>query len=289
MPHIFLQITGIRPGVNTPADLSAVIREDNDTTFSISQTVVDWLLGTIDFAAGSPLPKLKNCCFSLADGAEFIEFDGKGKMTTVSEKPAWYPEPGRFLREQWLINNEMYDLSIVAFIKEFLETFVDVKERRIHCNLLFDLQLDKVKSTHFDEIKQPASKLGNKNRKSTAPRVEDLRSFDQFQQFVERMASAVEQNQFPTMNILTGYKDIAKAPGALKGSARTWFKAITGELPPNNKKVAAGNAEIFCAPIRTALEAVRTYGLEAYYHELSQAIQQAGFLEVARFEFTPGH
>ena len=288
MAHIFLQISGIRPGVNSPADLSTVIREDNDTAFSISQAVVDWLMGTIDFAAGTPLPKLKNCYFSLADGSEFIEFDSKGRMVTVSEKPTWYPEPGRFLREQWLINNEMYDLPIVTFIKEFLETFSDVTERRTHCDLLFDLQLDNAKTMSGQDKKQPASKLGNKNRKSTAPRVEDLRSFDQFQQFIERMASAVDENQFPTMNSLTGYKDIAKAPGALKGSVRTWFKAIAGELPPNNKKVAAGNADIFCAPIRTALDKVRAYGLEAYYQELSLAIQQAGDLEVARFEFTPG-
>lgn len=288
MAHIFLQITGIRPGVNTPADLSTVIREDNDTTFSISQTVVDWLKGTLDFAAGTPLPKLKNCCFALADGTEFIEFDGKGRQVTVNERPDWYPEPGRFLREQWLINNEMYDLPIVTFIKEFLETFSDVKDRRTHCDLLFDLQLDKVKVYPTLEVKQHASKLGNKNRKSTAPKIEDLRSFEQFQQFIDRMATAVAKDQFPTMNVLTGYPDIAKAPGALKGSVRTWFKAVTGELPPNNKKVAAGNAEIFCAPVRTALQDVRDYGLDAYYQELSQAIHHAGDIDVARFVFTPG-
>lgn len=289
MAHIFLQISGIRPGVNSPADLSAVIREDNDTAFSISQAVVDWLKGTIDFAAGAALPKLKNCYFALNDGAEFIEFDNKGKLIITSQKPGWYPEPGSFLREQWLINNEMYDLPIVGFIKEFLESFPDVKERRIHCNLLFDLQLDKIKTPLVNPIEQPASKLGNKNRKSTAPKIEDLRSFDQFQQFIMRMSSAVNTNTFPTMNVLTGYEDISKVPNALKGSVRTWFKAIAGELPPNNKKVAAGNADIFCAPVRTALEEINAYGLDAYYHELSLAIQQAGDMDVAKFEFSPGN
>ena len=290
MPHIFLQITGIRPGINNLADLSAVIRNDDDTTFSISPDVVTWLRGTIDFAAGGTVPKLKNCYFSLGDGAEFIEFDGKGKITTSTTKPGWYPDPGFFVRGQWLRNNEMYDLSVVEFIKEFLESFSDVKERRVHANLLFDLQLEKVKSAPLADVgDQPAGKLGNKHRKSTSPKVEDLKSFDQFKQFFDRLSATVEAEQFPTMNVLTGYDKIEKAPNVLKGAVRTWFKAITGDLPPNNKKVAAGNADLYCAPLRTTIERIANWnnGLESYYQELSAAIAQAGDLEVAKFEFSP--
>ncbi|WP_312972324.1 hypothetical protein [Atlantibacter sp.] len=285
MAHIFLEIKGIKPGVETPADLSYVIRDDNETTFSISSTVVEWIKGTIDFAAGAPLPKLKNCCFAFANGTEFVEFDAKGKLKpATSVTPEWYPDLGKFLREQWLVNNEMYDLSIVDFIKVFLDTFNDVNERRTHCDLLFDLQLDKSAATAPDQ--KPAAKIGNKNRLSTQPKVRDLNSFEIFNPFFLRLEKAIHNDQFPTMRILTGHEDLAKAPAALKGAVRTWFKAITGSLPPNNKRVDAGNPEIFCAPIRAMLAEIKEYGVERYYQALSQAIQQADGLSLDKFEYS---
>ncbi|MEB6381620.1 hypothetical protein MXM41_22250 [Leclercia adecarboxylata] len=289
MSNIFLHISNIQPEVNSPADLSSVISKNANKVFSISLAVVDWLLGTIDFSGGEPLPKLKNCCFAFANCSKFIEFDSKGRLVAVKQKPSWYPDLNLFLRDQWLRNYQMYDLPLVKFIKLFLKTFTCIHDRRIHCNLLFDLQLDKIKQPSVPYATQPASKLGNKNRKSTSPKVGDLKSFDLFTQFLERLTATVEANEFPRMQVLTGYENLAKAPKSLKGAVRTWYKAVTGDLPPNNKKVASGNASIYCASIRTAISQVTNYngGLQVFYNELSQAIFKAGDLEVSRFNFKP--
>lgn len=287
MTHIFLEISGIDPGLKSPADLSHVLRDAKDTTYSITPELVNWIKGAIAFRDGQPMPDFKNCCFAFSDGAEFIEFDGKGKIKSPAARtPDWYPDPGEFMRETWLKNKEMHDQTIVQFIKEFLERFTDVNERRIHCDLLFDLQLNKI-STRASVVTtpQPASKIGNKNRLSTQPKVHDLNSFEMFSQFYSNLSDAVQANKFPTMQILIGRDDISKAPTPLKGATRTWFKAVTGELPPNNKKVAAGHADVFCAPIQTALMQITEYGLEKFYAELSQAIQQAGDLTLDKFEF----
>lgn len=286
MTHIFLEISGIDPGLKTPADLSHVLRDKKDTIYSITPELVEWIRGAMSFREGQLIPDFANCRFAFADGAEFIEFDGKGKIKPVSTiKPAWYPDPGEFMREAWLKNKEMHDQTIVQFIREFLERFTDVEDRRIHCDLLFDLQLDKVKVSSSLAHTSLSSKRGNKNKISTQPKIYDLNSFDMFQQFFVNLEEAVTSNTFPTMQILIGVEDIAKAPTLLKGSARTWFKSITGELPPNNKKVSAGHSEVYCAPIVTALQSIKEYGLEKFYAELSQTIRDAGDLTLDKFAY----
>ncbi|MCL6360284.1 hypothetical protein [Pectobacterium polaris] len=287
MSHVFLEFANIDPGVKTLEDLHYVLRKDDDTAFSISPEVAQWFKQTLQAFKGQKLTLLKNCRIAFADGAEFVEIDNKGNVQPVATvAPAWYPDRGEFLREKWLINKEMHDQNIVEFLRNFLEMYPNVKDRRVHGNLLFDLQLDKIDTEKSAEhTKPPAGKIGNKNRLSTQPKVNDLKSFDMFSQFYSNLAKAVIANQFPTMQVLTGQDNLTKASTPLKGAVRTWFKAITGELPPNNKKVEAGHAEVFCAPIQTSLQQITDYGLEKYYAELSQAIQQAGDLTLDKFEY----
>lgn len=117
------------------------------------------------------------------------------------------------------------------------------------------------------------------------PKVADLGSFELFSQFFSRLKTAVDADNFPTLQILTDSEDVTKVPNSLKGAVRTWFKAITGELPPNNKRVEAGNAELFCAPVREHIKQVEAYGLENYYQQLSQAIHEAQEAYIADFTF----
>ncbi|VFS58826.1 Uncharacterised protein [Leminorella grimontii] len=161
--------------------------------------------------------------------------------------------------------------------------FQDVKKRREHCNLLFDLQLNDPSSR--EKPAPSTNRSGNKNGITTKPKVADLQSFEIFAQFFNRLKTAVNADQFPTLQVLTNSENVAKVPNALKGSVRTWFKSITGELPPNNKRVEAGNAELFCAPIRQHIHQIESYGLETYYRALSQAIAQAGEQFIADFAF----
>lgn len=287
MTHVFLEFSEIDPGVKTLEDMHYVLRQNDDTSFSISAEVANWFRQTLVAFKGEKLTLLKGCCIAFADGSEFIEIDGKGNvqpMTTVA--PAWYPDKGEFLRDQWLKNKEMHDQTIVDFLKNFLEMYPDVKDRRIHGNLLLDLQMDNSEiAKTADNTRPPAGRVGNKNKLSTQPKIHDLNSFDMFSQFYSNLSEAVIANQFPTMQILTGQDDLTKVPTPLKGAIRTWFKAITGELPPNNKKVEAGHADVFCAPIVTTLGQIKAYGLPKFYQELSQAIQDAGDLELNKFEY----
>ena len=100
------------------------------------------------------------------------------------------------------------------------------------------------------------------------------------------MKTAVNANEFPTLQVLTGQKDLAKAPHSLKQGIRTWFKGITGDLPPNNKRVGAGNAVLFCAPVREQIQQIEAIGLEKYYQGLSKAIADAGDGFITDFSYT---
>jgi hypothetical protein len=100
------------------------------------------------------------------------------------------------------------------------------------------------------------------------------------------MKTAVNANEFPTLQVLTGQEDLTKAPHSLKQGIRTWFKAITGDLPPNNKRVGAGNAVLFCAPVREQIQQIEAIGLEKYYQGLSKAIADAGDGFITDFSYT---
>ncbi|VFS40818.1 Uncharacterised protein [Enterobacter cancerogenus] len=100
------------------------------------------------------------------------------------------------------------------------------------------------------------------------------------------MKRAVYANEFPTLQVLTDSENLTKAPQNLKQGIRTWFKAITGDLPPNNKRVEAGNAVLFCAPIREQIQQIEALGLENYYQGLSKAIADEGDGFIADFTYT---
>lgn len=281
MYHLFLEFHSLKPGVPDVQALMNVIRSEEQTAFVISPEVVKFVNDAL--IVNTTITSFKNCRFAFNEGAEFVEFDGKGKSRRFTEPPAWFITPNDFARGQWLINHALADYGTKEFISAFIAKFPNVKERREHCDLLFDLQLEKTPSAAHP----PATgrKSGNKNRITTKPKVFDLGSQEIFNRFIERLETAVKSNQFPTLQVLTGHDDIAKAPNTLKGSVRTWFKAITGELPPNNKRVEAGNVELFCAPIREQLRHVEAIGKARYYQSLSQAIEEAGEQFIADFTF----
>ncbi len=281
MYHLFLEFHSLKPGVPDVQALMNVIRSEEQTAFVISADVVKFVNDAL--IVNTTITSFKNCRFAFNEGAEFVEFDGKGKSRRFTETPSWFITPNDFARGQWLINHELSDYGTKEFISAFIAKFPNVKERREHCDLLFDLQLDK--SLPPPQQPAPARKAGNKNRITTKPKILDLGSQEIFNQFFERLEMAVNSNRFPTLQILTGHEDITKAPTPLKGAVRTWFKAITGELPPNNKRVEAGNVDLFCAPIREQLTQVKAAGLEPYYQALSQAIQEAGEQYIADFSF----
>ena len=170
------------------------------------------------------------------------------------------------------------DVKATAFIDVLMS--YPLKERRAHCNLLFGLDLHKVNVVPAPTA--PAGKMGNKTEKlpSLALRISALLTA-----FFARMKTAVNANEFPTLQVLTGggsYKSAAQ----LKARDQNRFKAITGDLPPNNKRVGAGNAVLFCAPVREQIQQIEAIGTEKYYQGLSKAIADAGDGFITDFSYT---
>lgn len=280
MTHIFYEFTSLKPGVPDVETLMQVIRSSAETSFVIGPEVVDFVKKAL--IVNTTIVSFKNCKFAFDNGTHFIEFDGKGKSKRYNEVPHWFVSPADFSRSQWLINHKLSDVMAPTFIDVLMS--YPLKERRAHCNLLFGLDLHK---TGIVPSSTPAaSKIGNKNGKTTKPKIIELGSFELFSQFFDRLKRAVAEDRFPTLQVLTGIDDLSKAPNNLKQGIRTWFKAITGDLPPNNKRVEAGNAGLFCAPVREQLQQIEAMGLEKYYAGLSRAIVDAGEQYIADFSYT---
>ena len=278
MTHLFLDFPALKPGVPDVQALMNVIRSEEQTAFVISAEVVKFVRDAL--IVNTTITAFKDCRFAFNEGREFIEFDSTGKSSRFTETPDWFISPGAFSRTQWLINHDLADVSTTTFIDVLMSW--PLKERRAHCDLLFDLGLQKTSTTPENVF---ASKSGNKNRITTKPKINDIGSVQIFQQFFARLKTAVMANTFPTLQILTDSEDVSRVPVTLKGAVRTWFKCITNELPPNNKRVEAGNVELFCAPIREQIQQIEAYGVERYYQELSRAIAAAGDQFIADFSF----
>ena len=281
MTHIFYEFSSLKPGVPTVETLMEVINSSELTRFVIGAEVVDFVKKAL--IVNTTISSFKNCRFAFDNGAHFIEFDSKGKSRRFSDVPDWFVSPAEFARSQWLINHKLADVHATEFV-DVLMSF-PLKERRAHCNLLFGLDLHK--TGVVPAVPATTSNLGNKKGKTTKPKIVDLGSFELFSQFFERMKEAVFADQFPTLQVLTGINNLAKAPQALKQGIRTWFKAIAGDLPPNNKRVEAGNALLFCAPIREQIRQIEALGLEKYYQGLSRAIAEADESCITDISYTP--
>lgn len=261
--------------VTTTEELKEKASLPGEQRFSIKAEVADFVrlvaLGNLK------APDLKGCKFQLSRG-QYIWFDSKGQPTITNIPPDWAMDESEYTREQWLVNKEYNTKTGVQLVDELMS--LSLKDRRSLCDILFSLELDKV-------VNRGTGVTGNRHGKSTKPKVMDLGSFEYFMKFYDRLKATVNADQFPTLNALTGLDDVAKAPTNLKQACRTYFKAITSELPPNNKVVERGNPEIMTAKIRAILEEVERVGLENYYKQLAQAIQEAQDADttIADFKF----
>ncbi|MCE9889054.1 hypothetical protein LZ634_10120 [Kluyvera intermedia] len=298
MTHFFFEHSQLDPGVKDVNDLNHVLRKpDENNAFVISSQVATFVTNAMIF--DGPKLAFADCCFALNGAAEFVEFDADGNAIRYSEPvPDWYQTPAEFVSGEWLKTHGLDDTTAAEFIKEIKEGFPDLEQRRQHVGLMFDLQLETLNPVYAD--RNPVTKPGNTNRISTAPKVSDIGSFEIFAQMVARLREVVtDSTRLPTMLDLCGTDDITRTDVRLKASVRTWFKGITGELPPNNtrqaaidKLIEAGSPEkaaqkvqLFCAPIRDRLQEIDSFGLETWYKALSEAITEAGDRNVSDFSF----
>ncbi|WP_336222311.1 hypothetical protein [Citrobacter amalonaticus] len=273
MTHTFFEFPQLFTdghGVYDVDSLVAVLEKKEETAHAFSGTAVLFVKAIFKLESA---PQLKNCRFAFVDQDNYqcFEVDGKGKIKKLDDIPDWFVNPSEFARSQWLVNRDLDSERVTKLIAYILDH--NIEDRRSYCDLLFNLELGKMKPSSAS----PATgKPGNKNGKSTKPRVTDLNSFELFSQFFDRLKIAVNADEFPTLQFLTNEQDVNKAPNTLKQGIRTWFKAVTGEQIPNNKKIQAGAAGLFCAPIREQVTEIESVGLEKYYKALSQAIAEAG-------------
>lgn len=275
----FFEFKGLKPLVKTVEELFEKTALPGTQRFTISAVVADF----VQLAALAPtFPALKGCKFQLLSG-QFIWFDTKGKPTITNQKELagdWAMEESAYSREQWIINKGYETKSGVELVAELME--LPQRERRELADILLDLGIHKMRNTA-----PPYTTTGNRYGKSTKPKVMDLGSYEYFKMFYDRLSDAARSDVFPTLQVLTGHEDLTKAPTNLKQACRTFFKAITSELPPNNKVVEKGHPEILCARYRAILEEIERVGIESYYKQLAQAIAEAQEADttIADFKF----
>jgi len=272
MKITFYESTDLEASVNSIDEFVSSISSNSVSIHVVNGEVVRFVK---DLLKMKPIIQLKNCRFAFNNGTSFVEVDGKGNVKDYEsgEIPEWYESPIEIVRAQWIMNNGFSNLTISEYLSAFIKRFPDLNSRREYADMLFDLQLNKIGIlTKFSLHKI----RGNTARKTTKSKVTELHSFEIFCQFYERLKTAVYEDKFPTMKILLGHDNLNEVPSPMKGAVRTWFKGITGQLPPNAKRVDAGNVVLFCAPIREKLFYIEEIGLETYYGNLSKAISETG-------------
>lgn len=268
--------------VTTVAELFEVTASAGYARFTIKSDVGDF----VRLSAKAPkFEALKGCKFQLISttghGFEYIIFDNKGKPEIVTEAPDWSMNENEYARQQWVANKGFDTRSGVELLEELMT--YDLSERRKLADILLSLELSSGKTSAVERYKN--FRTGNRNGKSTKPKVIDLGSYELFRQVYDRLSNSVMADKFPTLQTLTGFEELNKAPTNLKQACRTYYKAITSELPPNNKVLEKGHPELLCAKVRAILEEVERVGVENYYQQLSQAIAKSVEEDVTIAEF----
>jgi len=278
---VFYEAYDFEPNVQSIDEFISSISSNTVNIYIISEEIVRFVK---DLLKMKPVIQLKHCRFSFNNGEHFVEIDGKGNIKNyeAGSIPDWYETPIEITRSQWINNNDFSYLIKSEFLSAFIKKFPDVNERREYADMLLDLHLNKV------EVLNPITahkNRGNTSGRTTKSKVTELQSFELFCQFFERMKNAVYANIFPTLKVLLAHDNLNEIPTPMKGAVRTWFKGITGQLPPNNKRVVAGNVELFCAPIREKLVYIEEIGLEIFYRDLSKAIADSKDMLVSNFHY----
>jgi len=281
--HVFYESYLLEPNVKSIDEFIASISSNTVNSYVVSEEVVRFVKELLKM---KPVIQLKNCHFAFDDGKKFLEVDGRGniKEYETGSIPDWYETPIEITRSQWIISNDFANLIKSEFLSTFIKKFPDVNVRREYADMLLDLHLNKM------GVLNPLSttnRSGNTSGRTTKSRVTELQSFELFCQFYERMKAAVYADMFPTLKVLLGHDDLSEIPTPIKGAVRTWFKGITGQLPPNSKRVGSGNSLLFCAPIRERILYIEDVGLEFFYEGLSKAIADSKNTILSEFNYSP--
>ncbi|HGM5489633.1 TPA: hypothetical protein ACKP1B_001230 [Serratia fonticola] len=280
MTHSFFEFPLLPAKVTDVAKLKEVINSNSSTSFVMTPEVAKFVKDAL--VINTTIGSFKNTRFQFADGT-YIAFDSKGKSTQYhsDNPPDWARTKSEYSRTQWLTNHGLIDAPAKVLIARLLE--IPLKERRDIADNLLNLDLDKLMPTAGQRVTP-----GNRNGKSTKPKISDLGSVEYFRNFFARLRHCVATNAFPTLQKMMDLGEqvsLTKAPTSVKQAVRTYYKAVCGEQIPNNKVVEKGYPELYCMRIKPAIDAVEAIGLETYYAALSTAIGQAGDCTIADFDF----
>lgn len=280
MIHAFFEFPLLPAKVTDVSKLKEVINSDSSTSFVMAPEVAKFVKDAL--VINTTIGSFKNTRFQFADGT-YIAFDSKGKSTLFhsDNPPDWARTKREYSRTQWLTNHGLLDAPAKALIGKMLE--IPLKERREIADNLFNLDLDKLIPSVGTR-----STAGNRNGKSTKPKISDLGSVEYFLNFFARLRECVTTDTFPTLQKLMDLGEqvsVNQAPASVKQAVRTYYKAVCGEQIPNNKVVEKGYPELYCMRIKPAIEAVEAVGLDNYYAKLSAAIGLAGDCTIADFDF----
>lgn len=257
------------------------VNNEDDFTYLMAGEVEDWIKQGAQVDIN---PLVPGCQFQFSDGSS-IEYDTDGKITRhpKDKPPVWFIPEAEYW-SYWLKNYAYKSKDITKLVTEIRG--MELIQRVELCNLLFGLELKKAQPAAKTVVDNVRRGVGNTQGVSTKPKVSDMLSVEFFKQFLTRLNDAVQNNQIPTLQVLTGEENMKAVSANVKGSVRTYFQAITSDSIPNANRAASLKPEIYCDRLKPLVDAVYSAGVDEYYNELQRAIQEAGDTYIKDFKFT---
>lgn len=215
----------------------------------------DTVQGAVLFAIKRSKKDFTDSCFQLEKG--FYEFDAKGAVTEITDRPDWAKTPEQLSQMRLVSQYGLEELSFMEGIKKLSEQPVDTVQAILK-GLLPNLQLRESAQTGTQ------ADSGKTDKK---PRIQNLTA-EQFKDFYDLMASAVKKKKLPSMGY---FVDNGVIDPDLKRGFRTYYKIVAGQnMKPDN--FTPGDA--YFAEISKRLDAINSEGVDRSYNAISSNLSK---------------
>lgn len=239
--------------------LDVIEAEDRDQVCIID----DAAQGAVQFTIKRGKKDFTNCCFQL-EGDFWFEFDQKGAVKSLSNRPSW-AKSSEDLEQLRLVS--LYGLEQLSFmdgIQKLSTQPVDTVQAILK-GLLPQLQ--------FSNSKQVESEKVDKK-----PKVKTLDK-EHFDQFLKLFTDAVKNNTLPSMGYFEskGIKD-----ADLKRGFRTYYRAIIGDnMKPNNFTPGSDYFE----DVQKRIQLIHNEGVGRAYNAITSQLDRYKDLPISTMDY----
>lgn len=239
---------------------------DKDGTHHL---IGDTVQGAVLFAIKRSKKDFTDSCFQLEKG--FYEFDAKGAVTEITDRPDWAKTPEQLSQMRLVSQYGLEELSFMDGIKKLSELPTDDLSSILK-GLLPNLQLS---NTIRTSAKSSANAVDQK------PKVKNL-SEDQFAHFYKLMSDAVKNHTLPTMHYF-GENGVTTADQ--KRGFRTYYRALVGDnIKPRDTKQPDDQ---YFEELQTKLKAISDSGVNRAYHAISSELKKyEGTLPISELQYS---